>query len=350
MTAFKIGNRHVAPQAPCLIMAEVAQAHEGSLGMAHAYIDAAARAGADAIKFQTHIAAAESTPAEPWRVKFSTQDETRFDYWKRMEFTLSQWQELKQHADDAGLFFFSSPFSGEALELLVQIGVPAWKVPSGETSNTMLLDHMIATERPVILSTGMSDFDEIDKAVARLRQAGRPFAVMQCTSDYPCPPERVGLNLIPDLRQRYNCAIGLSDHSGEIFPGLAAAAIGIEIIEVHVTFSREMFGADVAASLTFEELSQLVRGIRYIETMHHNPVDKSQMAADLRPLRQTFTKSLVARKDLKAGTALEKEHLVAKKPGTGIPVSRIEEVLGRRLKRSVDADEILSEGDLENGV
>ena len=132
---FQIGNCTIGEDQPCLIVAEVAQAHDGSLGMAHAYIDAIADAGADAVKFQTHIAAAESTPQEPWRIKFSQQDATRYDYWQRMEFTEAQWLGLKDHADERGLIFLSSPFSVEAVDLLSRIGVAAWKVPSGETAN-----------------------------------------------------------------------------------------------------------------------------------------------------------------------------------------------------------------------
>src|SRR5438132_6125934 len=133
--SFRVGPRPVGAGHPCLIVGEIAQAHDGSLGVAHAFIDAIANAGADAVKFQTHIAAAESTPSEPWRVKFSTQDETRYDYWKRMEFTEPQWLGLKQHADERGLLFLSSPFSLEAVELLQRIGITSWKVASGELSN-----------------------------------------------------------------------------------------------------------------------------------------------------------------------------------------------------------------------
>src|SRR5436309_2202786 len=213
--------------------------------MAHAFIDAIARAGADGVKFQTHIAAAESTPSEPWRIQFSRQDEARYDYWKRMEFTESQWHELKRHADHLGLLFLSSPFSLEAVELLERVGVAAWKVASGEVSNVPMFERMSATGLPMLLSSGMSSLEEIDEVVQRVKQKGLPLAVLQCTTAYPCPPEKVGLNLIPEFRARYGCAIGLSDHSGTIYPGLAAATLGIEVLEVHVAFSREMFGPDV---------------------------------------------------------------------------------------------------------
>ena len=330
----------------CFIIGEVAQAHDGSLGMAHAYIDAIANAGADAIKFQTHIAAAESTPDEPWRVKFSEQDATRYDYWKRMEFTETQWRGLKKHSEEKGLQFLSSPFSVEAVELLSRVGVAAWKVASGEVSSKPMFERMIATGLPMIVSTGMSSLDEIDTAVERVKASGLPLTLLQCTSVYPCPPEKIGLNLIPFFRERYGCAVGLSDHSGTIYAGLAAATLGIDVLEVHVTFSRQMFGPDVPASVTTMELRQLTEGIRFIEKMKANPITKDDIVAEMAPLREIFTKSIVARVDLAAGTVLREEHLATKKPGTGIPAARLVEVVGRTLRRPIKIDQLLQERDL----
>ncbi len=170
--------------------------------------------------------------------------------------------------------------------------------------------------------------------------------MLQCTSAYPCPPEQVGLNLIPFYRERYGTAVGLSDHSGTIFPGLAAATLGIDVLEVHVTLSREMFGPDVPASVTTGELRQLVDGVRFIERMTSRPVDKDCAAAALGSMRDLFTKSVVARTALRAGTVLTEAHLAAKKPGTGIPAGRMPELIGRRLRRDLAADEPLSETDL----
>lgn len=335
------------PNRSCLIVAEIAQTHDGSLGTAHAYIDAAARAGAQAIKFQTHIAAAESTPGEPWRVKFSPQDETRYDYWKRMEFTPAQWAGLAAHAREKGLIFLSSAFSFEAVDLLEGIGVPAWKVGAGETSNLPMIGRMAATGKPVILSSGMSDWDELDRAVECVRRAGAPVAVLQCTTAYPCPPEKLGLNVIELLAGRYDCPVGLSDHSGTIYAGLAAATLGARIIEVHVTFSRECFGPDVVASITTEELARLVEGVRFIERAMKSPVDKSEMARSLTDLRRTFGKSVVAGRDLPAGHQLSLDDLALKKPGTGIPPSGLDRLVGRRLAVAVRADHLISETDLE---
>jgi len=335
------------PAAACTVIGEVAQAHDGSLGQAHAFIDAIADAGADAVKFQTHIAGAESTPSEPWRKKFSLQDESRYDYWRRMEFTEAQWHGLKQHASERGLLFLSSPFSPDAVELLKRVGVAGWKVASGEVNNLAMLADMAATGQSVILSSGMSGFAEIDAAVDLLRRAGNPFAVLQCATMYPCPPEAVGLNVMQAFRERYGAAVGLSDHSATIFPGLAAAVLGAQVIEVHVALSRRMFGPDVVASLLPEELQQLVEGVRFVERMRANPVDKEQAAAALDPMRHIFMKSVVARQDLAAGTVLKTDHLAAKKPGNGIAAHELGKVVGRRLRRAVAHDTPLQWDDLD---
>jgi len=325
----------------CLIIGEVAQAHDGSLGMAHAYIDAVADAGADAVKFQTHIADAESSPEEPFRVKFSRQDETRYGYWKRLEFTEPQWAGLAAHAAERGLLFLSSPFSMEAVELLLRCGLRAFKIASGEISNRPMLERILETGLPVILSTGMSPWREIDDTVALLRRDGADLALLQCTTAYPCPPERVGLNLISELRERYGCYAGLSDHSGTIYPGLAGAALGMDVLEVHVTFDRATFGPDVPASVTFPELRQLVHGIRFIETMRRHPLDKDASAEAMGELRGMFMKSLVAARDIPSGTVLAGDHLTTRKPAKGIPADRYREVLGRTTGSSLKAGEFL---------
>jgi N-acetylneuraminate synthase len=330
----------------CLIIGEVAQAHDGSLGAAHAYIDAIASAGADAVKFQTHIAEAESTRHEPWRVKFSLQDDTRLDYWRRTGFTEEQWVGLRKHATDRGLLFLSSPFSTEAAEMLMRVGVSAWKIASGEVANPSLFDCVASTGLPVLLSTGMSRMSEIDSAVARIQSRNVPLTVLQCTTSYPCPPEKVGLNMLDAFRSRYKTKVGLSDHSGKIYAGLAAATLGCDALEVHVTFSRECFGPDVPASLTTMELWQLVDGVRAIQKMLANPVAKDAMASDAEPARAIFMKSVVVRTALQAGTILNESHLAIKKPGTGIPAERLPELIGRRLRKAVEADDLLSETDL----
>jgi N,N'-diacetyllegionaminate synthase len=341
-----IDGRPIGPGQPCFIVAEIGQAHDGSLGAAHAYIDAVAQTGADAIKFQTHIAAAESTPGEPFRVKFSRQDATRYDYWRRMEFTEPQWQGLADHAAECGLTFLSTPFSFAAVDLLQRVGAPAWKVGSGEVNNLPMLEYMAQTGKPVLLSSGMSPWADLDAAVACVRRENAPVAVFQCTTSYPCPPESLGLNVLAELRERYACPVGLSDHSGDIYAGLAAATLGANMLEVHVVFSHDCFGPDTPASVTIASLKQLVDGIRFIECALAHPVDKEAKATELTELRQLFGKSVVTAAPLPAGHELTRADLDLKKPGDGIPASQLSEVIGRKLKRAVAENTILAEADL----
>jgi N-acetylneuraminate synthase len=193
----------------------------------------------------------------------------------------------------------------------------------------------------------MSPLEEIDAAVARVRSRNTDVGVFQCTTAYPCPPEKIGLNLIPFYRERYACWVGLSDHSATIYPGLAGAALGMDMLEVHVALSREMFGPDVIASVTTQELRQLVDGIRFIERMRAHPVDKDASAEETAPLRRLFTRSLVANTNLPAGTVIAREHVAIKKPGTGLPPDRLEDIIGRRLARPVTADQVLAAEDIE---
>ncbi len=345
---FKIGDRLVGPGAATMVVGEVAQAHDGSLGMAHAFIDAIADAGADAVKFQTHIAAAESSPLEEFRVKFSQQDATRYDYWKRMEFTPEGWAGLAKHANERGLIFLSSPFSEEAVDLLEKIGMPAWKVASGEVNNPILMERIAATRKPVLLSSGMSTVSEVDAVVNSIKKLGLPLLVFQCSSKYPSGPEDIGLNMLEFFRQRYQTPVGLSEHSGKVFTGLAAAALGADIVEVHVTLSRQMFGPDVIVSLTPAELEQLVQGVRFIRTAIEHPVNKDKEATGMLEMRSLFNKSLVARCDLKTNQRLQREDITARKPGTGLPASRMEEFIGRTLRRDVPAGTFLSMDDFED--
>lgn len=333
-----------------LVIAEVGQAHDGSLGTAHSYIDAVAEAGAHAVKFQTHIAEKESSSYEPWRTKFSLQDDSRMNYWKRMEFTPMQWARLKEHAEKRGLFFLSSPFSLAAVELLEDLGIIGWKVASGELTNERLLEAMLATGKPLLLSSGMAMLEELDLAVKRCRDANAPFAVFQCTSQYPTSPERCGLNLIPEFIERYRCPVGLSDHSGTIFPSLGAVSLGAELVEVHVTFSKQAFGPDVASSVTFEELSNLVEGTRYLHKAKNHPVNKDELVETMEDIRGTFRQSLIAGEDIEEGMELTRQNISMCKPCIGIPADHFQKVMGKRTRRSFRQGEFIKFADLENGT
>ncbi len=342
-----IGDKLVGPGLPAYIVAEVAQAHDGSLGTAHAYVDAVAEAGADAVKFQTHIASEESTREELFRVKFSKQDETRYAYWKRMEFTPEQWKGLAEHALNRGLAFLSSPFSIRAVDMLWDLGVRAWKIGSGEFCSKGLVQAMGKRGGTMLLSTGMSRMSEISEAVEMIRSMGVPLAVFQCTSRYPTPMESVGINVIDELRERFCCPVGLSDHSGSVFPGLKAMARGADLLEVHVTFDRRLFGPDVNASVTIDELAFLAEAGRAFHAMCSNPVNKDSMADDLQEMRELFSRSIAPRWDLPSGTVLTEALLTVKKPGTGIPENEMNRLEGRVLKRDVPADRLICWDDLE---
>ncbi len=331
-------------------IAEIAQAHDGSLGMAHAYIDALASTGVNVVKYQVHIAEAESSAYEPFRVKFSREDATRYDYWKRMEFTEEQWQGLKQHCEERGLEFLASPFSNAAVELLERLGVRRYKIGSGEVGNLLMLERIARTGKPVILSSGMSTFDELDQTVAFLKGFGSPLSILQCTTSYPTRPEQLGLNVIGELRQRYGLPTGLSDHSGSIAPGIAAVALGAELLEFHAVFDRRMFGPDASSSLDIGEIGRLVEGARAIRSSLDNPIDKTKLAVNPE-LRVMFGKSLAVNRELPAGHVLALGDLEGKKPGDrGIPAARYGEVLGRRLARPLAQWDFLNDADLESST
>jgi N,N'-diacetyllegionaminate synthase len=342
----RIADRLIDGERGAFVIAEVAQAHDGSLGYAHAFIDAAADAGADAIKFQTHIADAESTLDEQFRVQLSGQDATRWDYWRRMEFTRDQWAGLAEHATRRKLVFLSSPFSPAAVDLLASVGIPAWKVGSGEAFNHTLIDLMLDHGGPILLSTGMSNWGDITDMVAHIHERGGDVALFQCASRYPTSLEKVGINVVGELRRRFALPVGLSDHSGTPWPALASLVESIDFLEVHVTFDKSMYGPDTSSSLTFTELAMVTGANRAFATMRANPVDKDQAAADLAQTKTLFTKSLSPVRDLPAGTLLNAEMLTAKKPGGGLTQEQLSQVLGRRLYRDVPANRLLRLDDL----
>ena len=332
------------------LIAEIGQAHDGSLGILYSYIDALSATGVNAIKFQTHIAEAESSIEEPFRVNFSYEDKTRFEYWKRMSFTKAQWVGIKEHCETVGLEFISSPFSIAAVDLLEEVGVKRYKIGSGETTNLLMLERIAQTGKPIILSSGMSSFEELQATVDFLKPFGNDLTVLQCTTAYPTAAENVGLNVISELKQLFgDLKIGFSDHSALIYPCIAAATLGAEVLEFHAVFDKRMFGPDAKSSLTIDEISDLVKGVRFIETAMENPIDKN----DLSPftgLKNIFEKSLAVNKDLKKGDVLQKEDLEAKKPsGKGISAKEFNKVLGKKLSVSKKKYDFLNNNDIIGG-
>jgi N-acetylneuraminate synthase len=337
----QFGDRILGLGGRVVVVAEVGNNHDGSIRQAEALIDSAAEAGADAVKFQTHIADAEMLVSTPTPPHF---DEPRYAFTRRMELSLDDHRRLKAFAEARGLVFFSSPFSVEAIGLLEEVGIPAYKIASGELTNPPLLDAVAATGKPVLLSTGMSGLDDIDRAVDVLRASAVELAVLQCTSAYPCPPEKVNLRAMPALAERYGVPVGLSDHTPGIETSLAAVALGAACIEKHFTLSRRLYGPDHHASLEPDDLQRLVQGVRQVELALGDGVKERDPALD--PVRATFEKSVVSRVEIEAGTMISTEMLTTKRPGSGIPANRLSEVVGRRAARRIAANELIEAADL----
>jgi N-acetylneuraminate synthase len=329
------------------LIAEIGQAHDGSLGLAHSYIDALAEAGVHTVKWQIHIAEAESSAQEPFRVNFSYEDATRFDYWQRMEFTAEQWAGIKQHCEEKGVEFMASPFSLAAVDLLEKLNVKRYKIGSGEVANFLMLEKIAKTGKPVLLSSGMSNYIELDAAVQFIKGFGNEVILFQCTTQYPTEAQNSGLNVVPEMKQRYGLKVGLSDHSGTIYPSLAAVALGAELLEFHAVFNKKMFGPDATSSLTIQQIKQLAEGVNYIGTSIQNPVNKNDNEKYAQ-LKTMFGKSLAVNKNLPQGYILTFEDLESKKPaGEGISTTLYKDVLGKSLTRDLTKWDFLTDNDIK---
>lgn len=326
------------------IIAEVGLMHEGSVGNALRFIDTVADIGADAVKFQTHLAEFETLPHAPTPPYFKS--ESRFAYFQRTAFAEDQWKQLKSHTESKGLAFLSSAFSIEAVDLLDRVGVAAYKVPSGEVTNVPYLERIARTKRPIYLSSGMSSWAELDRAVDICRKNGSPVTLFQCTSLYPCPDEKVGLNIIGEMRARYKLPVGLSDHTFANYATFAAVAQGATCIEKHLTLSRRLYGSDAAHSLEPSEFADLVKGVRAITTMMNSPVNKDDLAA-VGEMKTIFEKSIVSLIDVPTGAVFSESNLGCRKPGGGIPAGRWHEVIGNRARRAIPAGRALGEDDID---
>jgi N,N'-diacetyllegionaminate synthase len=325
------------------MIAEVGSVHDGSFGNATKLVDVAAECGADAVKFQTHIAEAETTRDAPMPSYF--RGEPRFEYFERTSFRPEQWEALASHARRRKLEFLSSPFSSQAVDLLEEVGVTRYKIPSGEVTNLPMLARIAETRKPVFLSSGMSNWKELDTAVATLSRHGGAVTVMQCASMYPCANERVGLNVLAEMQQRWSLPIGYSDHTLDNHACFAAVALGAVALEKHLTFSRKMYGSDAAHSAEPDQFAELVKGVRAISAMLANPVDKNDISS-YRTMKDIFEKSVASVVDIPAGAVIRADMLGIKKPGTGIPAAKFDSVVGRRAARAIKADRVLNDADL----
>lgn len=328
------------------IIAEIGSVHDGSFGNATKLIEAAANAGANCVKFQAHVAEAETLKDAPAPSYFK--GENRLDYFRRTSFSRIQWGLLAETARAANVSFLASPFAAEAVDLLEDVGVTAYKVASGEVTNLPLIERISKTGKPVMLSSGMSSWDELETA-AEILGKGANLCVMQCTSAYPTLPSQVGLNNLEEIAARFpEVVLGYSDHTMGVAAGIAAVTLGADVIEKHFAFSRLMYGSDAQHSMEPDEFRAFSMALRDAWEMRRTPVDKNQLAqGDLKNMKLIFQKSVVAACEIHAETKLTREHLAFKKPGDGISAADFESLIGRKLKVSILSDHKFAEEDFE---
>jgi N-acetylneuraminate synthase/N,N'-diacetyllegionaminate synthase len=346
---FSIGKHHIGVGGRAFLIAEAGVNHNGDLDLAHRLVDAAADAGADAVKFQTFRTDALVSGAAPkarYQVETTGEGESQRAMLARLELSADAHASLRDHAQRRGLVFFSTPFDEASADLLDRLGVELLKVPSGEVTNLPLLRHLAAKRRPILVSTGMCTLDEVATAVETIRAAGDPpVALLHCVSAYPAPVEDTNLRAMDTLRARFGCPVGLSDHSLGIEIALAAVARGAAVLEKHLTLDRALPGPDHRASLEPADFTALVRGVRAIEAALGDG-DKRPMPSEL-DTRAVARRSLVATRALPAGHRLTHADIAIKRPGTGIPPGDLERVLGQRLRHSIAADDLLDWSSLQ---
>lgn len=326
------------------LIAEIGMNHEGSVGQAKMLVKAAKESGADAVKFQMHISEEETLRCAPAPAYFT--GESRYDYFERTAFTLDEWRSIREFCQEQEVEFIVSPFSIEAVRRLMQIGVDAIKIPSGEVTNTPYLEFISEHPVSVILSSGMNTWDEIQEAYTILNRKNT-VSILQCTSEYPCKAEHLGLNIITDLQQKFpHATIGFSDHSDNIWSSILAVSFGAKIIERHFTLSKLMYGPDAYMSLEPAELLQLRKALDYTVQALGSQVDKNDIS-QYETMRITFQKSIVANEDILEGTIIREEMLAYKKPGSGIAAKRYKDLIGKRANKDIVKDTMIGEDDIE---
>lgn len=320
------------------IIAEVGNLHEGSLELAKSLASEAAACGVDSIKFQTHVFDAESLPDAPSPSYFKT--ESRKEYFTRTAFTQPQWEELKRFTEEkCRLEFLSSVFSAAAVDLMEAIGLKRYKIPSGEVTNITLLEKIATLRKPVLLSCGMSTWKELDTAVSVLKSKGcRDITILQCTSLYPCPPEKAGLKVLGEIKKRYGLPVGFSDHTLGISSAIAAVVMGASVIEKHFALSGKMYGSDAGHSLEPSQMKLFVSEIRDVEKSLAHKVSKDELTRDLGEMKIIFEKSIVSRSEIPQGTRMTLDKIDFKKPGDGIRADRYREIIGKVAKVTIPAN------------
>lgn len=330
-----------------LIIAEAGVNHNGDLEMARELVRAAARAGADIVKFQTFVAsriAATHAPKAEYQKTTTDAAESQQAMIARLELSRADHEVLIEEARQVGITFFSTGFDEDSLDMLVDLGIDRIKVPSGELTNLPLLRHMASKKLPMILSTGMATLGEIEDAIAALEEAGVPRAhitVLHCNTQYPTPMQDVNLLAMGSIRSAFGVDVGYSDHTMGAEVSIAAVALGATVIEKHFTLDRTLPGPDHLASLEPQELADMVRAIRNIEAAMSGDGIKRPTPSEAgnRPIAR---KSLVARRAIAAGEAFSAENVTAKRPGNGISPMRWDEVISKRAPRDFQPDELIT--------
>ncbi|WP_128113148.1 N-acetylneuraminate synthase [Polynucleobacter necessarius] len=327
------------------IIAEAGVNHNGSLEIAKALVDAAAHAGADAVKFQTFKASnlvSKSAQKADYQKKTTGAVETQHAMLERLELNELAHQSIIEHCRNKKIMFLSTPFDAESIDMLKSLGMPIYKIPSGEITNLPYLRHVGRLGKEIILSTGMSSLDEIGNALDVLEREGAPrssIAVLHATTEYPCPIEEVNLNAMLTIQKAFGVRVGYSDHTPGIEVPIAAVALGARVIEKHFTLDKSMDGPDHKASLEPDELNEMVKAIRNIEQALGDGI-KRPMTSEIKN-KLVVRKSLVASREIKAGEFFSAENIGAKRPGTGISPMRWDEVIGKRACRDFLLDELI---------
>jgi N,N'-diacetyllegionaminate synthase len=330
---------------PTIIIAEAGVNHNGDLRIAKQLVSAAARAGADLVKFQTFSAqrlTTKNAPKAAYQKRASERHQSQFDMLSKLELTPQMHESLLEHCQEQGIGFFSTGFDIESLEYLVKLGLDRFKIPSSEITNLPYLRRVGGHGKPVILSTGMATLGEIESAIGILEQSGTTrslITVLHCNTEYPTPMSDVNLKAMCTIRDAFGVAVGYSDHTLGIEVPVAAVALGATVIEKHLTIRRNLTGPDHKASLEPAEFTAMVRAIRNIEQAMGNGI-KCPSSSEAKNKFIT-RKSLVASTSIRAGEIFTAENLAAKRPGTGISPMRWDEVIGRLAKRNFSADELI---------
>jgi sialic acid synthase SpsE len=339
-----IGNRTVGDEHPPLVIAEAGINHEGSLDKAIQMVDTAVDAGAEVIKFQCHITEKEMIPTDMTPGDISS--ERLWDIIKRCELNADEELRVQAYCHSRGIMYLSTPFSREAADLLNAMGLPAFKIGSGECNNLPLLKHVASFGKPIILSTGMNDLASVRRSVAVIRAAGAPIALTHCTSMYPTPYDKVRLGAIPQLREAFpDVPVGLSDHSLNIWTCLGAVALGACILEKHFTPTRSWPGPDVPISIEPGELKDLVEGSRRIWEARGGA---KTILPEEQPVIDFAYATIVSIAPISAGTVFSLDNLWVKRPGTGLlHASQLDHVIGKTARRDIAPDRHIAPDDIE---